>query len=64
MTEEKVDVKAVIALDPTYWGRCALCGQHRTLCWQVQYVDGSWGDVCLDCGTPLSEKVKNNAQAS
>jgi len=52
------NIKAVVALDPTHIGPCMFCGKRVTLTWQVQYFSGEFADVCLDCGTPLLEKVK------
>ena len=52
------NIKAVVALEPTHIGPCSFCGKRVTLTWQVQYFNGEWADVCLDCGTPLLEKVK------
>jgi len=51
-------IKAVVALEPAHIGPCLFCGKRVTLTWQVQYFNGEYADACLDCGTPLLEKVK------
>jgi len=51
-------VKAVVSLEPADQGVCVLCGERRTLTWQIQYFNGEWADVCQDCGASMLEKVK------
>jgi hypothetical protein len=53
-------IKAVLALEPSYVGFCAYCGQRRTLTWQVQYFNGDLGDACQDCGASFLERVKGD----
>jgi len=59
--KSETNIKAVIALDPSYQGLCLFCGQRQTLTWQVQYFNGEWADACLSCGTPLLDKVKEQS---
>lgn len=52
------NIKAVVTLEPSSLGTCSFCRQSRNLTRQVQYFNGEWADACIDCATPLLEKVK------
>jgi len=54
------DVGSLRELDEPREGICAVCMQRRVLYWCVVMRDGSWGDLCEDCGRALMKRLRGS----